>query len=89
MKLERVIEVYRKRDERNIGTYIINLDAEGILDTLQDLVLNDDDCPDEIYDPYTLTESQVKKLIPFLQTSLHIDFESNLYELMCYDVSGK
>ncbi|HMR19612.1 MAG TPA: hypothetical protein PKA53_09970 [Sphingobacterium sp.] len=89
MKLERVIEVYRKSDERNIGTYVINLDAEGILDTLKDLVLKEDDYPGEIYYPYCLTESQVKKLIPFLQTSLHIDFENSLYELSCYDVSRK
>lgn len=86
MKLERVIEVYRKTDERNIDTYVINLDAKGILDVLEDLVLNADDCPDEIYDPYTLTEDQIKRLRPFLEKPLIMDFENNLYELMCYEV---
>ncbi|TJY66425.1 hypothetical protein FAZ19_05745 [Sphingobacterium alkalisoli] len=66
--------------------YIISLDADGILNILDDLILNEDDFPDEIYDPYTLTESQVKKLIPFLDKPLSLDFENNLYELSCYEV---
>ncbi|TYR37428.1 hypothetical protein FXV77_05335 [Sphingobacterium phlebotomi] len=86
MKLERVIEVYRKKDECHINSYVINLDAEGILEVLDDLILNEDDWPEEIYDPYYLTESQVERLKPFLTEPLHTDFENNLYELMCYGV---
>lgn len=87
MKLERVIEVYRKDDDSHIGTYIVDLDATGILNILVDLVLNDDDFPEEIYDPYYLTENQIKSLLPFMECHPEIDFERNLYELMCYGIN--
>lgn len=63
MKLKRVIKVYQKKDENRIETYVIDLDAKGILNTLEDLILKEDDSPDEIYYPYYLTESQIKGLI--------------------------
>lgn len=86
MKLERVIEVFRKKDERHLGTYIININAEGILKVLDDLTLNQEDSPDQIYLPYYLTESQFNRLKPFLKEPLHADFENNLYTLECYEV---
>lgn len=86
MKLERVIEEYEKKDDKHIARYVISLEANEILNLLDDLVLNEDDFPDEIYDPYFLTESQVKALLPFLNQPLHIDFGKRIYELMCYEV---
>lgn len=85
MKLERVIEVFRKQDGRHLGTYVLNIDAEGILRVLDDLILREDDSPDQIYLPYYLTESQFKRLKPFLNEPLHADFEANLYSLECYE----
>ncbi|WP_164126227.1 hypothetical protein [Sphingobacterium luzhongxinii] len=86
MKLERAIDVFRIKDKSHIGSYVLDLDAQGILQVLDDLVLNEDDFADEIYDPYTLTENQVKKLSPFLKEHLVIDFTQNLYELMSYEL---
>lgn len=84
MTLIRVIEEFYNTDESLHREYILSMKARDILEVLEDLDLNEDDYPDEIYDSYNLTILQVQKLRPFLE----IDFEPNetlySYQLGCY-----
>lgn len=85
MNLLRVIEEYRKCDNKHIGRYTLKIDAKTITHVLSDLVLNEDDYEDEIFDPYILSKYQVEKLYPFLEDNTNFDFGNNIYELMCYE----
>lgn len=86
MKLIRVIEEYRKLDGKHIGRYYLNIDAKTITMVLEDLILNENDYEDEVFDPYMLTENQMKKIYPFLkEDKLVFDYKNNIYELMCYE----
>jgi hypothetical protein len=85
MKLLRVIEEFRNEDEKLQQEYILNITTEKILEILDDLILNEDDLPNEIYDPYDLTISQVEKLKPFLEESLKENFGLYSYQLSCYE----
>ncbi len=85
MKLLRVLEEYRKEDNKHIGRYRLNITPTNILELLKDLKLNEDDYPWEIFDPYILTENQVIKLYPFVEDDFKFDFVNNIYELMCYE----
>jgi ribosomal protein S15P/S13E len=87
MTLIRVIEEYRKNDDKHIGRYHLNINPETIIKVLDDLVLNKDDYENEIFDPYFLTESQIKKLLPFLEEKdgINLDYDKYIYELMCYE----
>jgi len=80
MKLLRVIEEYQIKDEKHIGRYELDIDTETMLKTLSDLVLNQDDNEDEIFDPYFLNENQIRKLYPFIKGEFNFDFENNIYE---------
>jgi hypothetical protein len=85
MKLVRVIEEFRKEDDCLVKEYLLNISSEKILATLDDLVLNDDDYTDEIYDCYFLSEDQLKKISPFLTEEINADFDTYIYQLSCYE----
>ncbi|WP_187478098.1 hypothetical protein [Amniculibacterium sp. G2-70] len=85
MTLVRVIEEFNNTDEKLNKEYILNIAAEKILEVLDDLVLNEDDYPNEIYDPYDLTISQIEKLKPFLNEKLEENLEIYSYQLSCYE----
>jgi len=85
MQLIRVIEEFRKEDECLVKKYIVNISVEKILETLDDLVLYDDDYHDEIYDSYFLSEDQPKRISPFLTEEINADFNTYIYQLSCYE----
>lgn len=84
-KLVRVIEEFNNDDEKLNKEYILNISAGKILEVLDDLVLNEDDHPYEMYDPYDLTISQVERLKPYLEKSLKENFKLYSYQLGCYE----
>lgn len=88
MKIVRVIEEFRKDDDYLVKEYILNIDPEKILATLDDLVLSDDDYPDEIYDNYFLSKSQLKKLVPFMTEEINPNMDKFIYQLSCYEDNG-
>ena len=85
MTLIRVIEEFNKSDERLNNEYILHITPEKIVEILDDLVLNEDDCSSEIYDPYDLTYQQIEKLKPFLNTKPKQDLQKYSYQLSCYE----
>lgn len=85
MKLIRVIEEFKNSDDSLNKEYQLNISAEKIVEILDDLILNQDDYPDEIYDPYLLNKSQIEKLIPHLKEKLKYDISKYEYYLSCYE----
>ncbi|MDV7697042.1 hypothetical protein N6B72_08920 [Chryseobacterium soli] len=85
MKLVRVIEEFSKKEEILHKEYKLDITSKQIITELDDLILNEEDYEDEIYDPYNLTEVQVQKLKPFLKEFLQEDFKKYTYELGCYE----
>ncbi|WP_326981913.1 hypothetical protein VUJ46_16995 [Chryseobacterium sp. MYb264] len=85
MKLVRVIEEFSKKEEILHREYKLEITSTQLLTELDDLILNDEDYEDEIYDQYNLTEQQVQKLKPFLKEFLKENFEKYTYELGCYE----
>ena len=82
--------MYDKITEENILTVYLNITSLKILELLNDLVLNADDYPEEIYDPYILTKFQVVKLLYYAdRTDLSVDTEKFIYELNCYESNVK
>jgi type IV secretory pathway component VirB8 len=84
-KLVRVVEEFNNEDEKLHKEYILNISTEKILEVLDDLVLNEDDYPNEIYDPYDLTISQIKRLQPFIEEPINENFKLYSYQLGCYE----
>gem|GEM_PF-358756 len=84
MKLVRVIEEFSNENQTLHKEYILNINPEKILEVLDDFVLNEDDNPNEIYDPYNLTIEQIEKLKPFLNEELKENLEIYSYQLGCY-----
>ena len=66
MGVFRVIEIYDKMSEKNISTIHLGISSHEILTLLVDLVLNFDDYPEELYDPYFLDERQVLILLDYI-----------------------
>lgn len=88
MLIERFIEVYKKSDEEHIASFRLNIDANKIIQVLDDLDVYPEDNKNEIYFCYFLTKEQVEKLSPYLEKQIDsIDTQNNIYELNCYDVS--
>ncbi|WP_413533408.1 hypothetical protein [Empedobacter brevis] len=87
IKLIRYIEEFNNSDDRLHHEYELEISVEQILTELDDLILNKDDYPNEIYDPYLLTNLQVEKLKSFLKqkNSLKQDFHKYSYFLSCYE----
>lgn len=85
MVLVRAIEEFNNSDEKLNKEYILNITPEKILEVLDDLVLNEDDYPNEIYDTYDLTLPQIEKLKPFLNKKLKEDLQKYSYQLSCYE----
>ena len=85
MKLVRVIEEFSNENEKLHKEYILNIRSEKILIILDDLILNENDYPNEIYDPYDITIDQIERLKPFLEEPLTEDFKLYSYQLSCYE----
>jgi len=85
MKIVRFIEEFSKKEEILHKGYKLEITSKQLIAELDDLILNEEDYEDEIYDPYNLTEVQVQKLKPFLKEFLQEDFEKYTYELGCYE----
>lgn len=85
MKLVRVIEEFSNENEKLHKEYILNISTEKLLKILDDLVLNEEDYPNEIYDPYDITIEQIERLKPFLEEPITEDFNLYSYQLSCYE----
>ncbi|ASW74903.1 hypothetical protein IQ37_12605 [Chryseobacterium piperi] len=87
MGLARVIQEFSKEEEEEVlhKEYELEITSTQLLEELGNLILNEDDYKDEIYDQYSLTQLQVQKLKPFLKELLKEDFEKYTYELGCYE----
>lgn len=85
MNLIRVIEEFRKSDTSLQKEYLLNIKTKDILKILNDLKLNEDDCPHEIYDSYELTKNQIRKLKPFIYENIEVDTQQYYYQLSCYE----
>lgn len=89
MKRVRAIEEFSKKEEILHKEYKLDITSTQLLKELDDLILNEEDYEDEIYDQYNLTKLQVQKLKPFLKELLKEDFEKYTYELSCYEEEEK
>ena len=85
MKLVRVIEEFSNENEKLHKEYKLNISSEKILKILDDLILNENDFPNEIYDPYDITIEQIGRLKPFLEEPLTENFKLYSYQLSCYE----
>ncbi len=83
--IKRVIEEFGIENETINREYNLNITPKKIMQVLDDLSLSEDDHEDEIYEPYSLSEVQIRKLKPFLTDPLHEDLDKFTYELGCYE----
>jgi hypothetical protein len=87
MKVNRVVEIYDKISEENVASVLLEMSSHDILNLLDDLMLNINDYPNELYDTYLLNKSQVLKLLNHMgRNNLMIDTSKFIYELNCYQI---